>query len=55
MTCPQCGMNFEPKRKEQKYCSCQCAYIAIREEKRGWFVDKRSNPTYQFISAGGKK
>lgn len=21
MTCPQCGIDFKPKRKEQKYCS----------------------------------
>jgi len=46
MTCPQCGIDFIPKRKEQKYCSYDCSYIALRLEKKGWFCDKRVNPDY---------
>lgn len=46
MTCPQCGMGFEPKRKEQKYCSHECMYIVLRSERKGWFVEKRINPNF---------
>lgn len=48
MTCPQCGMKFTPKRKEQKYCSTECSYIDLREKQKGWFAEKRINPKYQF-------
>lgn len=46
MTCQQCGKEFESEDKNQKYCSCECAYINFRVEKKGWFAEKRINPNY---------
>jgi endogenous inhibitor of DNA gyrase (YacG/DUF329 family) len=54
MTCPQCGNEFTPKRKEQKYCSTDCLYINLRVEKRGWFAEKRINPCYSPVYANKK-
>ena len=35
LPCPQCGSEFHPKRKNQKYCSEKCAKAATRNASRG--------------------
>ena len=33
--CPRCGMSFEPRRKDQKFCQRACAKAASRNASRG--------------------
>lgn len=39
MICPKCQRHFEPKRKEQVYCSQDCARQVMREQKVGWYAN----------------
>ncbi|HBB83908.1 MAG TPA: hypothetical protein DC031_11670, partial [Sulfitobacter sp.] len=35
LCCPQCSVEFHPKRKDKKYCSPNCAKAATRNASRG--------------------
>ncbi|CUH87085.1 hypothetical protein PH5382_01006 [Phaeobacter sp. CECT 5382] len=35
LCCPQCSVEFHPKRKDKKYCSSKCAKAATRNASRG--------------------